>query len=181
MTEAHEAAAWVQLVRELGLPTIVGVALGALASHYLAKAQHKRAMELVVYQDERRAAGAALTAVREMRQNAELAERATYMPLHNEWASRVLSNSRLIRSDQLDRRAQASAYVIFLATLARDAYVEYALLRAFLDVEDWLEAWLRQEKPPEAQLPSVDETRSLVLRDGRVQFEALTEWLQKRA
>jgi hypothetical protein len=179
-------ATTVETVRDLGVPTIVGAIAGALIAHFTAKArgreEHERTLELLVTQDERRAAQAALDAVREIGKRLQVTDAISYGDLHNEWSDRVLGPARLIRSDALDERARAAAYVIFLATLTGED-ASYAVLRGALDVEEWAESWLRRESPPPAHLPPMEEIRALV-RDrqrGRVSLDSLNELLAKRA
>jgi hypothetical protein len=107
---------------------------------------------------------------------------ADYGRLHNEWSDRVLANTALIRDDELRERAEAAGYMIFLATLARQEYVTYAVLRGVLDVHEWLEHWLRREDPPPAHLPRMDEIRQLVgIRGGTMSLDPLNDLLQNRA
>lgn len=61
----------VETIRDLGIPTLVGAALGALIAHYTAKArgreEHEKSLERLRRNDERAHAREALAAVREIR------------------------------------------------------------------------------------------------------------------
>jgi hypothetical protein len=174
------------LVRDLGLPTIIGALVGAGVTHFAAKArgqdEHARTIDLLVWRDERRTAVAMLDAVRDMRNRINAGEVASFGALHNEWSDRILGPARLIKSDEIAARATAGTYAIFVATLVRGEYVTYAVLRGALDVEDWLEAWLRREPAPPAHLPHMDEIQRLVRVDGgRISMDRLNDVLQARA
>ena len=110
------------------MPTIVGAIAGAVIAHFSARArgheEHEPTLDLLVLQDERRTARDALEAVRDMRVRLNTDSATAYRALHNEWSDRVLAAARLIRDDDLDRRARAGAYVIFLATLTPDEYAK---------------------------------------------------------
>jgi hypothetical protein len=61
----------VETITDLGVPTLIGAALGAVISHYAAKArgreEHERTVDLIVTQDERRTAQAMLDSVRQIK------------------------------------------------------------------------------------------------------------------
>jgi hypothetical protein len=177
-------ATTVDTIRDLGLPTIVGAIAGALIAHFTAKArgreEHRRTLDLLVTQDERRAAQGVLDALRDIRNRVNTGAVTSYGELHNEWSDHVLAPARLIRSDELDSRVRAGGYVITLATILPGQYVNYAVLRGCLDVEEWLESWLRRETPPPAHLPTMDEIQSLVRSGGRLSMEPLNDVLQAR-
>lgn len=140
-------------------------------------------MDLLVTQDERRTAQAMLDAVREIKNEINAGEVTSYGQLHNRWSDQVLAPARTIRSEELNARAQAGAYVIFLATLAPEDFISYPLLRGTLDIEEWLESWLRRDDPPPAHLPTMSKIRDLV-RDterGRIDIEPLNKLLTERA
>lgn len=171
---------------DLGVPTVIGAMIGAYLTHVAAKArgreEHQRTLELLVFQDERRAAQAALDAVRDMRNRINAGEVADKLgSFHNEWADRVLAPTRQIRSDDLNRRVSAFGTVIFLSMLARDEYTSYALLRGALDIEEWLEPWLRREEPLPPHLPPSDEIRAMTREGNRFTFDALDKHLERKA
>jgi hypothetical protein len=175
-------------IRDLGLPTIGGAVVGAVIAHYSAKArgkeEHERTIDLLVMQDERRAALAALDSLRDMRNGLHTGDIDSYGRLHNDWADLVLSRARLIRSDELLERARTGLYLIALTTLVdQSQFTTYALIRAVNDVEEWLEAWLKREDPPGAHLPPMNELRRLVQEpaSGRISFESLNDLLAERA
>jgi hypothetical protein len=160
--------------------------VGAVIAHYSAKArgreEHERTVDLLVTQDERRTAQAMLDAVRVMKAAINAGEVPSYGQLHNQWSDWVLAPARTIRSEELETRAQAGAYVVFLATLAPEDFISYPLLRGTLDVEEWLESWLRRDEPPPAHLPSMEEIRKLVRRTpGRIDIEPLNDALTAKA
>jgi hypothetical protein len=86
-------------IRDLGVPAVVGSVVGALIAHYSAKARgqegHTRAKELLVVQDERRAARQALTAVRAIKNRINSGQRIAFGELHNEWADGVVGSTPL--------------------------------------------------------------------------------------
>lgn len=59
-----------ETISELGLPTLVGAVLGVLIAHFSAQArgreEHERTVDLLVTQDERRAAQIALEGARDL-------------------------------------------------------------------------------------------------------------------
>jgi hypothetical protein len=177
----------VDTLRDLGVPAVAGAVVGAAITHFAAKSRgredHERTLDLLVTQDERRTAGEMLVAVRRMKNRLNEGKVIFLGGLHNEWSDHVLAPSRLIRSDDLGSRARAGGSVIFNATrVPRDAeYTDYAVLRAALDVEEWLEASLKREPPPTAHLPPDTEVQAMMLRDEKVTFEPLNEHLQRRA
>lgn len=179
----------VHTLRDLGVPTLVGASLGGAISHYSAKARGREEQahtrELLVLQDERRAAQTTLTAARDIRNRLNVGAASPSGDLHNEWSDRINAPTRQIRSDELDRRVSAMGWTIMLGMLVNpdaDEFVSYPLLRATLDVEEWLQAWLRDEEPPAAHLPPVDKIRKLTHQPatGGITFEPLNEWLQER-
>jgi hypothetical protein len=176
----------VETITDLGVPGLVGAAVGALISHYAAKArgreEHERTVDLLVTQDERRTAQAMLDSVREIKNAINAGEVQSYGLLHNQWSDQLLAAARVIRNEELNERAKAGLYVIFLATLGRDGeFLSYPLLRGALDMEEWLEAWLRREEPPVAHLPRMDEITALVRQGGRIDLEPLEEVLIEKA
>jgi hypothetical protein len=100
-----------------------------------------------------RTAQAMLDAVREIKNAINAGEVSSYGQLHNQWSDQVLAPARIIRSEGLETRAEAGLYVIFLATLVPENDITYPVLRGTLDVEEWLESWLRRNDPPPAHLP----------------------------
>jgi hypothetical protein len=169
-------------VRDLGISGILGAIVGALISHYAAKArgdeEHERTLDLLVTQDERRTAQSMLDAARRISKRVNLGVDG-YGELHNEWSDGILAPATLIRDQEIQRRAKAGAYVIFLGTLLPDEYASYAVLRGALDVEEWLTAWLRREQPPTAHLPTMEEIGELVrpADGGGFSLDPLTDWL----
>ena len=170
-------------VRELGVPALIGVLLGALVADWLArrrdKEAHKRAVELMRKSDERQAAKDALRGAREIRLIANHSgEQTDWGPLHNQWTDTVADPARLVASNDLDRRAQSGAYVLMLAVFApSDQAVSYAVIRGALDVEEWAEAFLRgDDSLPDAHLPPREEIQKLTKMGrikGGVTFDAL--------
>ena len=134
----------------------------------------------MVLEDERREARTALEAARDMRHRVNSGAVEQWGAFHNEWG-RILAPTRQVRSDELDARVSALGTVIFHAHLARDDDVTYAVLRGVLDVEEWLEAWLRREAPPLAHLPRSDDMMKLMRVRHRISFEPLNNLLQRRA
>jgi hypothetical protein len=175
----------VETIVELGVPGLIGTVIGALISHYAAKArgleEHERTVDLLVTQDERRTAQAMLDSVREIKNAINAGEVQNYGLLHNRWSDQLLAPARIIRSDELNTRTKAGSYVIFLATLTRDGLNTYPLLRGVLDVEEWLEAWLRREDPPPAHLPKMEEIITLVRQGGRIDTDPLEKLLIDKA
>lgn len=176
-----------ETLTDLGIPGLIGTVVGAAISHYAARArgreEHERTVDLLVTQDERRTAQAMLDSVRVMKNALNAGEVRSYGELHNQWSDQVLAPARVIRSEPLNERAQSGAYVIFLATLEREGFLTYPLLRGALDVEEWLEAWLRREEPPPAHLPTMAKIRELVRSKeaGRIDTEPLNDILIKKA
>lgn len=177
-------ASAITTLRDLSLPALVGTIVGAAIAHYTAKArgreEHARTLDLLVHQDERRAALAILDACRDMRNRTHF-DAVDYAQMHNDWQDRVSAPSRLIRSDELNRRVRAFGSVIFFAFHATSEHVPYAVGRGALDVEEWLEAWLRREDAPPAHLPPADDLGRLVVRDSRFSFDELNRLLTEGA
>ena len=177
-------ASWLTTVKDLGIPGLLGAVVGAMIGHYTAKArgreEHERTLDLLVLQDERRAAQTALDAVRAIRVRLNSGDEIRYGALHNEWSDTVLAPSRIVRNAEIGDRVQSLGYVIFLATLAPEEYVSYAVLRAALDVEEALEALLRRDPMPARHVPAMDEVRALVFDHGRVKFERFNDYLEQR-
>lgn len=171
-----------ETISELGLPAIAGAVVGGLIAHFSARArgreEHVRTLDLFVTQDERRTAQAMLDATRSLRNSITMKSAGQ---LHNEWSDLVLGPARVIRDDEIHKRVRAGAYVIFLATLLPDEHTSYAVLRGALDVEEWLEAWLRREPPPGAHLPSMEDIGRLVRSGGTLSIQPLNDLLAKRA
>lgn len=180
-------ATTITTLRDLGIPAIVGAIVGALIAHYAAKARgredHERTLDLLVHQDERRAAVAMLDACRDIRNSVNAGAVVAYGQLHNDWQDRVFAPSRQIRSDELEQRVRSFGSVIFFAFHGGDGagIGSYPVIRGALDVEEWLERWLRREDPPPAHLPRGPELNALVLKNGRFSFDALNELLAERA
>lgn len=176
----------VDTIRDLGAPAIAGSVVGALIAHFSAKArgreEHNRTLDLIVTQDERRAALGVLEAAREISISINAGAVTSYPQLHNEWSDRVLAPARVIRSEGLKARAAVAGYVIFLATVTHaDEDASYVVLRGVLDVEEWAESWLRREPAPPAYLPSMEEIQSLVRSEpGTISLEPLYDRLQER-
>jgi hypothetical protein len=95
------AATTTQTLVDLGAPTLVGAVVGALIAHYTAKSrsreEHRRALDLLVVQDERRAAEAALEGARRVRLQANQGSDQRWGQIHNDWSDLVLTPSRLVR------------------------------------------------------------------------------------
>jgi hypothetical protein len=180
-------AAAVDVLQDLGIPSVVGAAAGAIITHYAAKArgaeEHERTKDLLVLQDERRAAAQALEAARELRTGLNTGEQG--LPaMHNEWQDRILAPARLVRDEEFMARARTGLYLVAMAIFAGDRdWTTYALIRATEDVEEWLEAWMRRDDlPPAAHVPPLDELRSLMASGpGQISFEPLNDYLGDRA
>jgi hypothetical protein len=155
---------------DTALPAVVGAVVGGLIAHFSARArgheEHQRTLDLLVVQDERRAASAMLESIQQIVVEINSGTMPDAGQLHNRWSDQVLAPSRVIRDDELRERARAGAYAIFLATVADDQYTRYAILRGAVDVQEWLEAWLTRETPPKAHLPTSDEIADLVWDEG---------------
>jgi hypothetical protein len=154
---------------------LAGAIVGAAIAHYAAKA---REQELLVKQDERRAAHRALAATQKTANRISRGPDARdYGELHNEWQDEVWAPARLIRSDDLNRRTRAELYVLWLGALGADGFMHWAALRGAADVEEWIEAWLRGEEPPPPHLPSHEEIGRLVQSRGTLTMDNLNELL----
>ncbi len=182
-------ATFIDVVRELGLPTLVGVAVGAPIAHYAAKSRaredHERTLEALAWKDEREAALRVLQGaegIKKMRQDdPEVVQSGA---LHTAWNDHVLTPSLLVSDDDLAARARSGQSVIFLAYLVADREnPDYAVVRAAEDVEDWTRAWLRREKSPDAHIPPADKVGELARSRGAgiVSLEPLNELLARRA
>ena len=88
----------VETITDLGVPGLIGAVVGALISHLTAKArgreEHERTVNLLVTQDERRAAQAMLDSVREIKNAINAGEVRSYGLLHtsgpiSSWRLRV--------------------------------------------------------------------------------------------
>lgn len=163
----------------------MGAVVGALIGHYTARArgreEHERTLELLLVQDERRAAQAALGAARRIRNAVNSQTDPGYGGLHNDWQDSVLAAARLIRSDELLGRAQAGLYAIFLAISLPQEHTSFVVAQGARDVEAWIEAWLRGEEPSPAMLPRMQEMSELVYTAGEVpSMDRLNDLLARR-
>jgi hypothetical protein len=173
----------VTVLRDLGLPTVIGALLGAVVTHFAARARGReeqaRADERMVLQDERRAAQNALDGARDLRNRVNAGDAGgSYGLLHNDWQDHVFAPTRLIRDKEIDSRVRSLGLVIFHSAIATEGeHVTYAIVRAASDVEEALEAWLRREPFPLRHVPPMDEIRELVIRENRIVFGPLNEYL----
>lgn len=180
-------ASFSQSLVDLGIPGIAGAIVGALIAHYASKSRSRedyaRTLELVAYQDERTVAQDIRKAAREFAVGLHAGTLESYGQLHNEWQDRILFASQLVRSEDLQSRARAGLYVVFLSTLVSDEFVEYALTAACDDIDDWTSAWLRRDENfPAPRLPTQDGIRELVHVGGnRVSIEPLNELLARES
>lgn len=148
------------LVR-LGVPgilgTLAGTVIGAVISHYAAKArgreEHERALDMLVVADRREQARGAIEAVRLLRQRIGAGD-SSYGQMHGEWQVRILGPCQLIRDADLETRAGAVGTILMIALMKPTPGAGGPLLVALEDVQQWLEAMLRREDPPPARLPS---------------------------
>lgn len=170
-------------VKDLGLPTLVGVILGALINHLTAKArgreEHERGMDRMVLQDQRQVALATLQATSAIRVQVASGD-ANWGALHNEWQDLVLSPTRLIRDDELDVRIRGLGYLLAMGSFAREEHFDFAAIEGCGDVEACLEAWLRREPFPPRALPTMEEMRGMILAKNSFSADALNDWLAKR-
>jgi gas vesicle protein len=180
-------AGWVDDLVELGVPaiigSIVGAVVGALISHYAAKSRgeedHRRTLDVLVKQDQRRAAQLALESVRDIGNRARRSP--DFGQLYNEWVEKVQAPAAVVPDPELRRRIVAASYVIFTAVNQDQAYVTYAVVAGTQDVEDWLVSWLNGEDPLPPRLPELEEMRRLVnIRSGRRAMEELNERIAER-
>jgi hypothetical protein len=174
---------WLTTLKDLGVPGLIGAVVGAFIGHFTAKArgreENERTRQRMLLQDERRAALDMLAALREMRSRLQ-GDFDAWGVFLNEYQDRVVAPARLVRSAELDRRVTAGASALFYAMLAHGAYMNYAAGRACGDAEDWIEAWLRDESPPDAVLPTSEEMNEIIVKDGTLDVQRLVTWLQKR-
>lgn len=180
------ASATIDTIRDLGVPGVLGTIAGALIAHLAAKArsreEHKRTLELLVLQDERRAAQAALDASRELMSLVPASDAppgsAGYENLYRQWKDRVERSADLIRSEELVGRKSATGLLLFFAANAKEGdYVHDAVCVGLRDVETWLSHWLRNEEPPPPALPSTQKMTELTDPSGRLSFARLQERL----
>jgi hypothetical protein len=168
-------ATFVDTVQKLGIPALIGTVVGAVIAHYAARVRER---ELLVSQDERRAAHRVLEATRAIANRIRRSPDAhEYGLLHDEWAEEVWAPARLVRSDDLIRRARAGAYLLSLAALDTPEFLTYSAIRATEDVEEWVEAWLRGDEPPPPHLPPFDEIGKLVRAGGVLRMTNLNDLL----
>lgn len=182
-------ATFIDVVRELGLPTLVGVAVGALIAHYAAKSRaredHERTLEALAWKDEREAARRVLQGaerIKKMRQDDPEVVRSG--ALHTAWNDHVFAPSCLVRNDDLAARARSGQSVIFLAYLVADREnPDYAVVRVAEDVEEWAKAWLRRAEAPGAHIPPAEKVGQLARSRGAgiVSIEPLNELLSRLA
>lgn len=181
-------AAAVETIRDLGTPSVIGAVVGALIAHYTAKArsreEHERSLEVLRRRDERAEAREVLTALREIHDgiagvSSLEALGKEFEALRKDWWDRVHVPARLVISDVLYGRVCAASYVFFLASIAREVPVPYALYISISDVETALVAWLRDEAAPEARLPSETEIQQMFQMFGPDQWIAASDRLKK--
>jgi hypothetical protein len=175
-------AAWVDTLRDLGVPTIIGAVLGA-AINAVAQARgrvaaHGQALDLLVAQTERDAALTADEGLRRLEVAVQTGQRGPGL-LHNDWQDDVLQPARRITNPEAYRRVlQVSNVLIPVIMSAEGENWQYPASRAIDDARDALEAILKRREIPASRFPDKEKLSGLMGPPGRAGlFDALNEWL----
>jgi hypothetical protein len=149
-------ADWISTVRDLGLPTLLGVALGSVVTAWLEakgrRTEHELTIERIILQERRGAASVTDEAL------ARLEIRTFQGPdtasdLRNEWITQVRPKALLIDDEELARRVELVGQLLSLAhQLGRDKNWRNVAGTCIADARNWLRAFLRRVPPTPAVL-----------------------------
>lgn len=163
-------ADWISSLRDLGVPTLLGLVLGAFITAWLQRKgradEHELTIQRLILQEQRAAASATDEAL------ARLELRALHGPdtasdLRNEWLTHVRPKALLIADDELARRIELIGQLLLLAHQAGQSPLwRYAAGTSIEDARDWLSAFLRRKTIPRSKMGTIEQIHSGARRLG---------------
>lgn len=171
---------WITTAQDLGIPALVGIALGAAVTAWLQgrgrKDEHRLAIKRLVLQDRRAAASATDHAL------AQLELRAFHGPdsastLRNEWITAVRPTAGLIADAELMRRIELVGALLLFAHQggSNTPTWRHATGTCIKDARTWLSAFLQGRPIPSATFPTAERVRKHVADAGGLRD--MFDWL----
>jgi hypothetical protein len=157
-------ADWTSTLRDLGVPTLLGLVLGAFITAWLQRRgradEHELTIQRLIIQEQRAAASATDEAL------AKLELRALHGPdtasdLRNEWITDVRPRALLVADDEFARRIELIGQLLLLAHQAGQSSLwRHVAGTSIEDARDWLAAFLRRKPVPSAKMGTIEQINS---------------------
>lgn len=163
-------ASWATILRDLGIPTLVGAVLGAaitaLTQRQGRKTEHQLTIERLILQEQRAAASAIDQAL------ASLELRVFHGPdtanaLRNEWITDVRPTTALIDDLELVRRVELIGELLLYAHQGgTHANWRHTTGTCIEDARAWLHAFLGRRPIPSPQFLTIERVREAAATEG---------------
>jgi hypothetical protein len=157
-------ADWISSLRDLGVPTLLGLVLGAFITAWLQRKgrvdEHELTIQRLILQEQRAAASATDEAL------ARLELRALHGPdtasdLRNEWITQVRPKALLIADDELARRIELIGQLLLIAHQAGQSSLwRHVAGTSIEDARDWLSAFLRRKPLMRPKMGTIEQINS---------------------
>lgn len=176
----------VTTLNDLGVPGLVGVALGSLLSYLFGKRllddQATRTREMLAVQTERDAADqveVALNGLHIAARDVPVGESPKWGLLHNRWQDEVLMPAARIHDRDLQVRITAVGQAIFYASMWPEEQLVFGVLHAIENATNGLRAFLANKPQPPSFFPDSKELFRIIwgVGGGRPNLDAYREWL----